>query len=87
MPALRKGPFLLALFVPDDVRTNVSSNELVIGGEGFTVRVPLDVFIAKVDWSVLTTHYGVWRAEQDRLRKEKWDARSNGEPVVLPSDS
>lgn len=87
MPADRKRSFLLALFTPDNVYTNVGSNELLISGEGSTVRVPLDVFIKLVDWPTLATHYNVWRTEQDRIRKEKWDERSNRESLDLSSDS
>jgi hypothetical protein len=75
--AERKQAFALILFTPDKVIT--SSEEFLMGGEGITVRVPLQQFLEQVDWATLATFYNAWRVEHDRMRKEQYEANiANG---------
>lgn len=56
------------LFTPDRVYINGPANELLIAGEGHTIRVPLDVFIRETTWHLILPQI---EAERDRQNAER----------------
>jgi hypothetical protein len=65
----RDKPFGLLIFTPDTIIA--ADQEVAIGGEGMTVRIPLDAFIAKTNWPVILPLVQAYQDEQDRIRREQ----------------
>jgi hypothetical protein len=57
------------LFRPDRVYVHSTANELLIAGEGHTIRVPLDLFIDLAPWPLILPKVKLHQDQQDADRR------------------